>query len=431
MHRGGRTLLRSGPVLTVADIPREVLELCRSLSERGYRAWVVGGCLRDLLLGKPAADWDLATDARPEQVQRVFAKVLPTGIAHGTVTVRHRGRSFEVTTLRGEGAYTDGRRPDSVRFVSDIEQDLARRDFTVNALAFDPLREELVDPFDGRGDLARKLIRAVGDPQQRFSEDGLRVLRAARFCATLEFALESATEAAISPTLETFRRVSAERVRDEWLKALRAARPSLAFEVMARTGILGVTFPELDAVDAAARSRALAAVDACPQDAILRLAACFWPLQHAPDTVGDWLVRYRFSNQERERILRLLRFATPTMASVPSERALRRSAHVMERPHLAEIGQFNALLARVEHGPLSEPARVAEAYRERLAALAESGVALSQRELALSGRDLMGELGLAPGPAIGSVLHALLERVLDEPELNRREVLLELARELV
>jgi tRNA nucleotidyltransferase (CCA-adding enzyme) len=418
-------------VLTVADIPREVLELCRSLSEKGYRAWVVGGCLRDLLLGKVAADWDLATDARPEQVQRVFPKVLPTGIAHGTVTVRHRGRSFEVTTLRGEGAYTDGRRPDSVRFVSDIEQDLARRDFTVNALAFEPLREELVDPFDGRGDLARKLIRAVGDPQQRFSEDGLRVLRAARFCATLEFALERATEAAIAGTLETFRRVSAERVRDEWLKALRAARPSPAFEVMARTGILAVTFPELNAVEAGARARALAAVDACPCDAILRLAACFWPLHGALDCVGEWLVRYRFSNHERERVLRLLRFATPDLGSAPSDGALRRAAHAMERPHLAEIGRFNALLARVAHGSESAPGRAAEAYRERLEALAGSDVALSQKELALSGRDLMAELGVAPGPVIGSVLHALLERVLDEPELNRREVLLELARELV
>ncbi|HEX6240164.1 MAG TPA: hypothetical protein VFZ61_04705, partial [Polyangiales bacterium] len=216
-------------MLTEQQIPREVLELCRSLTARGYRAWIVGGCLRDLLLGRGAADWDLATDARPDQVAQVFPRVLPTGIAHGTVTVRHRGQSFEVTTLRGEGAYSDGRRPDSVSFVSDIEEDLSRRDFTVNAIAYEPVTCALFDPFGGQADLSRRLIRAVGAAERRFSEDGLRVLRAARFCASLEFQLDPDTEAAIAGTLDTFRKVSAERVRDEWMKALRARQPSRAF----------------------------------------------------------------------------------------------------------------------------------------------------------------------------------------------------------
>src|SRR5262249_21364017 len=151
---------------------------------------------------------------------------IPTGIEHGTITVREGGVSYEVTTLRGEGAYTDGRRPDSVEFVDDVEQDLARRDFTVNAIAYDPIDDVLVDPFGGRADMAKKLIRAVGDPIERFTEDGLRVLRAARFVATLEMELDPATHDAIGETLDTFRKVSPERVRDEWLKTMKAKKPS-------------------------------------------------------------------------------------------------------------------------------------------------------------------------------------------------------------
>ncbi|HKO94967.1 MAG TPA: hypothetical protein VJU61_27625, partial [Polyangiaceae bacterium] len=300
-------------MLKAEQIPREVVELCRSLADNGYRAWIVGGCLRDLLLGRRAADWDLATDARPEQVSRVFPKVLPTGIAHGTVTVRHKGKSFEVTTLRGEGAYSDGRRPDAVSFVQDIEEDLSRRDFTVNALAYDPLQAGLVDPFAGQADLARKLIRAVGDPTRRFSEDGLRVLRAARFCASLEFELEPGTEAAIPGSLDTFRKVSAERVRDEWLKALRAPEPGRAFSVMRRTGILAVTFAPLAQLSEPSWSASLRALDAAlgRGDPLLRLSALLWPLAAERELVAAWLVQYRFSNQERERLLRLFRHARP------------------------------------------------------------------------------------------------------------------------
>jgi tRNA nucleotidyltransferase (CCA-adding enzyme) len=229
----------------LAAVPRDVLELCERLRSQGKRAWIVGGCVRDLLLGRTASDWDVATDARPKELLRIFPRAIPTGIEHGTVTVVKEGHHYEVTTLRGEGTYTDGRRPDWVEFVDDITADLARRDFTVNAIAVDPLDGKLIDPFDGRGDLARGLLRAVGDARERFAEDGLRVLRAARFVATLELALDPATEAAIRPTLDTYRKVAHERVRDEWVKTMKARAPSRAFEVMRRTGILEVTCPEL------------------------------------------------------------------------------------------------------------------------------------------------------------------------------------------
>src|SRR5277367_6631958 len=221
----------------LAQVPEDVLGICRRLREKGKRGWIVGGCVRDLLRGAIAKDWDVATDARPDDVIAMFKKVIPTGIQHGTVTVVRRGVHYEVTTLRGEGAYSDGRRPDKVEFVDDITADLARRDFTVNAMAIDPVDGHLIDPFLGRQDLAARVLRAVGEPEDRFGEDGLRVLRAARFSATLGCTIDPKTERAMGSqrSIDTFRRVSAERVRDEWLKAMRADKPSVAFEAMRRT----------------------------------------------------------------------------------------------------------------------------------------------------------------------------------------------------
>lgn len=412
------------------DIPGPVRELCRTLARQGHRSWVVGGCLRDLLRGQHPSDWDLATDARPEEVQAIFPRVIPTGVQHGTVTVRHRGASYEVTTLRGEGAYSDGRRPDTVQFVTDIVEDLARRDFTINALAYNPVRGELTDPFGGLVDLEHGLIRAVGEPAQRFGEDGLRVLRAARFAATLEFSLEPATEAAIRPTLETFRRVSAERVREEWLKALKARAPSRAFAIMQRTGILEVTCPALAGLASDLWERALAALDATRADSCLRLGALLWPLRDDLAGVADWLMRYRFSNEERERILRMLRHASPVRPAPSTDADVRRYARAVGRPWLDEVAELGESVGRAYEGEGSAAAQQARTLRERLAALVTPDTPLSSRELAIGGRELMSELGLAPGPRLGKLLDALLERVLEEPTLNTRERLLELSRAL-
>jgi len=218
----------------LAHVPSDVLGICKRLREKGKRGWIVGGCVRDLLRGKQAKDWDIATDARPQDVIAAFRKVIPTGLQHGTVTVVVGKEHYEVTTLRGEGAYSDGRRPDTVEFVDDITADLARRDFTFNAIAIDPVDGQLIDPFDGQKDLDARIVRAVGNPDERFVEDGLRVLRAARFAATLECTIDPVTEAAMAHerSLQTFRKVSAERIRDEWMKTMLARRPSVAFEAM-------------------------------------------------------------------------------------------------------------------------------------------------------------------------------------------------------
>ena len=211
-----------------AEVPPDVLAICRRLREAGHQAHLVGGGVRDMLIGRPPADFDLATDARPEAVVALFGTTfaIPTGLKHGTITVlSETRRPIEVTTFRGEGEYLDGRRPVSVSYVDTLEEDLSRRDFTMNAVAFDPLGGRLCDPFDGQGDLARKLIRAVGDPLVRFREDGLRPLRAVRQAAQLEFEVDRPTLEAIPPTLDVFRKVSAERIRDELFKMLGARQP--------------------------------------------------------------------------------------------------------------------------------------------------------------------------------------------------------------
>ena len=409
-------------------IPEAVRDLCQVLARAGHGAWVVGGCLRDLLRGAPAADWDLATSARPEQVRQLFRRVIPTGIQHGTVTVRLGGQGFEVTTLRGEGAYSDGRRPDRVEFVEDVREDLARRDFTVNAMAYDPIGDRLEDPFGGIADLSAGLIRAVGDPHERFSEDGLRVLRAARFAATLEFELDPLTEAAIRPTLDTFRKVSAERVRDEWNKALAARIPSRAFEIMARTGIVDQTFPALLQRPGDEWAGRMRAVDNAPVDLVMRLSALCYRVD--PEEVGRWLTRYRYSNRERQRVMHLLAHLPRAGLSNAPDPDLRRWARAVGRDDIGAATELNIILQIAHAGADSAAVTEARRLQDRLTSLIDRETPLSARDLKISGRDLMQDLGLSPGPKIGETLEALLQRVLEEPELNQRPQLLKLAKEM-
>ena len=442
-------------------IPDEVRGLCRKLQQAGHGAWVVGGGLRDLLRGREPKDWDIATAATPEQVTRLFRRVVPTGIAHGTVTVLQAEGQYEVTTLRGEGHYSDGRRPDSVAFVQDIVEDLSRRDFTVNAIALDPASGELIDPFGGLVDLQRQVLRTVGDPSARFGEDGLRVLRAARFVATLQFSLAEATEAAIAGALPVFAQVSAERVRDEWMKALAAAKPSLAFEVMRRTGILDVSCPDLVQLHGCPQNKyhaydvwghTMVCMDACIEhDPVHRLAGLFHDIgkpatrqlsdktqdytfynheRVGADMAQDWLKAYRFSKDEQRRVVHLVRHHLICYTPEWTDAAVRRFVRRTGREHLAQLLALGRADAMAKGRPIAdELARLSELDR-RVAAVEQAGVALSTRDLAISGRDLMSELGLRPSPLIGRILEQLLEQVLDDPSRNEREVLLQGARRL-
>jgi tRNA nucleotidyltransferase (CCA-adding enzyme) len=444
----------------VASVHRDALGICERLRDKGHKGWIVGGCVRDLLLGKKVSDWDVATDARPDEVMRIFARVVPTGIEHGTVSVLVRGVPYEVTTLRGETTYSDGRRPDAVTFVDDITADLARRDFTFNAIALDPLAPALIDPFDGQKDLDHRLLRAVGDPLARFSEDGLRVLRAARFAATLECTIEPRTLAAIEPTLATYRKVSAERVRDEWVKAMKARRPSIAFEVMRETGILAITLPEImDSVGCEQNryhaydvwGHSMRCLDACEGDPPLRIAALLHDIgkpktrersektqdftfyNHetvGAEMAGPILERLRFSNEERDRITLLVRNHLVCYSDDWSDAAVRRWIRRVTNERVEDLYALNRADILGKGREVEPDLEALEKLKVRVAGVVAAKDALSTRDLKVDGKDVMRELGIPPSRRVGEVLESLLEKVIEDPSLNEREALLAIIRKM-
>jgi tRNA nucleotidyltransferase (CCA-adding enzyme) len=441
--------------------PPEVLSVCGALRSRGKRAWVVGGCVRDALLGRSVSDWDVATDARPEEMLRVFPRAIPTGIKHGTVTVRAGSHPVEVTTLRGEGAYSDGRHPDEVQFTDDLAADLGRRDFTVNAMAYDPVSGELIDPHGGQRDLELRLLRAVGEPERRFAEDGLRVLRAARFAATLEMELDPRTYAAIRPTLGTYKKVSQERIRDEWLKTMKARRPSRAFEVMRTSGILAITCPELELGVGVEQNKhhafdvwrhGMECMDACAGDPILRIAALLHdvgkPQSRAySDKTGEFTfyehdrigaeiadpicARLRFSNDERARITALVRHHLFHYTDEWTDATVRRWMRRVGPDRVLDLYTLNEADVRAKGGDPSLDLAALAALKGHVARVLEAGAALTTKDLRIDGNDLMKELLLSPGRLLGRILQHLLDLVVSDPSLNEREKLLALAEDYV
>lgn len=476
MRRGSRIFSRAkGLVVTglsteqlKAAVPGEVRELCQRLKDAGHRAWLVGGCVRDELLRESAAeqpaqrgDWDIATSALPEQVTKLFRRVIPTGIQHGTVTVLAPHGQYEVTTLRGETTYTDGRRPDAVYFVDDIKDDLARRDFTINAIAYDVLEDRLIDPFDGAADLSRRVLRAVGVASERFAEDGLRVLRGARFAATLELEIEASTASAIEPSLDSYRKVSAERIRDEWLKTMKAKKPSRAFEIMKDHGLLRITAPEmLESVGCEQNKyhafdvwgHAMSCLDSAPQTPVLRVAALlhdvgkprsrafsdktqdFTFYEHeriGAEMVEPLLSRLRFSNEERQHIVALVRHHLICYDSSWSDAAVRRWIKRVSPELVPDLYLLNEADVRGKGRDCSLDLEALSALKAHVERVLTAGAAFSIKDLAIDGRALMQDLGMKPGPDLGRILKALLEEVVDDPSKNQREALLERARALL
>ena len=387
------------------DIPEAVLEIAQTLEAAGYEAWCVGGALRDALLRNPHADYDFATSARPEDVQRLFRRTAAVGVKHGTVGVIDRQRVLhEVTTFRRDVA-TDGRHA-VVEYGVSLDDDLARRDFTINAIAYHPLRHEWRDPFDGAGDLDRRLVRAVGDPAARFAEDYLRILRAIRFAARFGFAVEQSTWTAAQAAAPGLTRLSAERVREEWFKSLRSARDvGELVRLWHEVGAARVWMPELTA------------------NASDRLAASTQPGERDPvlltvSLTADPVAVLRRLKASRAEIGRAA--ATVTGPTAPSG-----VGEVAARRWLSSVGPGTGedliTLVRLASGREPEWAATVRAVRDR-------GDPVARGDLAVSGDDIR-RLGAA-GPRVGEVLGALLERVLDDPSLNTRERLLALAREL-
>jgi tRNA nucleotidyltransferase (CCA-adding enzyme) len=405
-------------LLSAAPVPRPVVEAARQLQDAGHAAVLVGGAVRDVLLGLPASDWDLASSATPDEVMALFKKTIPTGVQHGTVTVLVRGEGkthpVEVTTFRGEGAYVDGRRPQSVRFLRHLIEDLARRDFTINAFAWDPIALRFSDPFDGLSDLAAGLVRAVGIPVHRFREDGLRTMRAVRFCATRTLRLEEKTEAAIPEALDVLAKVSRERVHVELVKLLGSAEPSRALLPMWRTGIWPHALVPLPSERDYEES--IAAVDRMAPDPTARLARLLWPLgeqEGAAARIEACVEALRPSRAERSTVLALTGRAARALQAARSPVEIRRAV---------------ALL-----GPSLLPAALDvlgfdDAHRETVRDAVE-GAALVIGDLAIKGGELVADGIVTKGPMVGQRLAELLDDVLVDPGLNTLERLLQRARE--
>lgn len=427
--------------------PAAVVDIAQRLENAGYQTWAVGGAVRDALLSYDVADWDLTTRATPDQVRKVFKRTVPIGVEHGTVGVLAKdGVLYEVTTFRRD-VETFGRHA-VVEFADTVEEDLARRDFTFNAIAWHPLTHELRDPFNGFEDLRRALLRTVGEPQERFAEDYLRVLRALRFAGHFVLEVDPPTWAALSNATAFLPQLSPERVREElWKVFTKTRHASATLRLYASAGVLRVLYPELDAVvnleletDAPLWTHTLAAIDAAPTTrpvlrAALLLHAVGAPTAKVKDLRGHWrfvgheilgartaeevLRRLRASNADIEHVQHLVQMQSELFPPDSSDAVVRRWLVHMGVANVNDFFRFRIAHAR---GSGSDGADVAErwrhAHRVRL-----QHPALTTGALAIDGRDLKA-LGLQPGPRFGEILNALLLRVLEDPNLNDRDTLL-------
>ncbi len=427
--------------------------------DRGFECYLVGGGVRDLLLGHDIYDFDFTTSARPEQVMRLFKRVIPTGIKHGTVTVLVNDWEFEVTTFRADGDYSDGRRPESVSYSDSLEEDVMRRDFTINGLAYDVLTDEIIDYTDGIEDIKRKVIRTIGDPHDRFGEDGLRTYRACRFASKLGFVIEPATLAAIGDALSTAAKVSAERVRDEIIKLLATNLPSVGFEYMRESGLLELCLPELSACLGLEQNRfhaydiyyhSLYSCDAAPKEKpLVRLAALFHDIGKVTTRRGSGDGEYTFYNHEvigarlTRRIMKRLKFSNNDIEYVNnlvinhmfhytgdwSDGAVRRfmrKVGVENIPDLFVLREAD----RVGNGTRTGLPEPIAKLQERISAVIEAENAITVRDLHIDGNIIMSHFSLEPGPVIGRILHELLELVLDHPDMNSSDILLSKAEEI-
>lgn len=438
------------------EIPEKAALILKVLHDSGHEAYVVGGCVRDSILGRTPGDWDITTSASPQEVKALFPKTIDTGIAHGTVTVMEGREGFEVTTYRIDGDYEDCRHPKSVMFTSSLREDLRRRDFTVNAMAYSH-ETGLVDQFGGLDDLRNKVIRCVGDPKERFGEDALRMLRAVRFAAQLGFSLTEDVKAAIREMADSLDYISAERIQAELVKLLVSPRPHW-FRLAYETGITSVIMPQFDRIMVQRQNNphhayttgehTLVALKNIPADKVLRLTMLFHdmgkPEVFTTDENGKDHFRGHAIHSEpiARKIMQDLKFDNETIRKVcilVRNHSLYPKLTGWDVRHSAwsigpELFDSFLLVKRADimaHHPNVIP--------DKLAYLKEvehiwwdvrlHGDCLSLKELKLTGKDLIGD-GMEPGPEIGIILEELLQIVLEFPEKNERETLLAESRRL-
>ena len=435
------------------QLPDSVEKIIHTLETAGYEAYAVGGCVRDALLGLTPDDWDITTSAEPEEVKALFSRTIDTGIKHGTVTVRLNGKSFEVTTYRIDGKYEDGRHPEEVTFTKSLEEDLKRRDFTINAMAVND-RTGIVDLFGGQEDLKAGIIRCVGDPMERFSEDALRMMRAVRFAAKLDFSIEEETKKSISILKDNLKKVSAERIQVELTKLITSNHPEM-MRTLYETGLTSVFFPEWDVAMVCEQNtkhhcftvgeHTIEVMKHVRNDKIMRLAALLHDIgkpgmkrtdkkghdhfQGHPqlsDVMADNILRrLKYDNDTIKKVCMLVRYHDERPALNP--RSIRRCMREMnlDFDDLFELkradiaGQSDYM----HEEKLAAVDKFKKLYHENL----ESGNCTDKKQLAVNGGDLI-KAGVDKGPEMGRVMEKLLDDVIDEPSANTKETLLSRAK---
>ena len=437
------------------ELPRKVVLIIKNLQRHGYDAYAVGGCVRDSILNRKPEDWDITTSAKPEQVKRIFRRTVDTGIEHGTVTVLIGKDGFEVTTYRVDGLYEDGRHPKEVTFTSRLEEDLKRRDFTINAMAYND-DERLVDAFGGMRDLNYHLIRCVGDPKERFSEDALRILRAVRFSAQLAFPIEPETAEAIKSLAPNLEKISAERIQAELVKLLVSDHPE-RIQDACELGITKVVLPEWDDMvgvkqntphhkyDVAAHT--VHALQNVKNDKVLRLTMLFHDMGKPVMKTTDENGRDHFkghaiaSEQIAKTVMKRLKFDNDTIRKVtklvayhdyrmePTGANVRRAMHeigVELFPYYlaVRLADTKAQSSYERRGKLENIIQIRELYRNAL----RNKECVTLKDLAVTGTDLIN-LGIAPGKKLGTLLNELLDMVIEDPAWNQKGQLCDYVKE--
>lgn len=433
-------------------IPIKAQSIIDTLSAAGYEAYAVGGCVRDSVLGREPQDWDITTSAKPEQVKALFPRTIDTGLQHGTVTVMQDREGFEVTTYRIDGEYEDSRHPREVIFTPDLEEDLKRRDFTINAMAYNE-KTGLVDLFDGMGDIRRGIVRCVGDPQERFGEDALRILRAVRFSAQLGYGIDSETKEGIRKLAPSLCKISAERIREELVKLITSSHPEelrTAYEL----GLTKVFFPEFDVAMETEQNHphhmytvgehTLHSLNYVKPDKKLRLAMLLHDIGkpatlqrdedgvthfHGHPAVGekmarDFLKRLRFDNDTIHEVCKLVLYHDYGNSVEPDMRIVRRAVNQIGEdvfPALFEIKRAD-VLAQSDY-MRREKLELIDRWQEMYRQVREQDQCVSLKDLAVNGSDLI-QAGWRPGKELGMILQKLLELVLEEPRCNTAEILL-------
>ena len=391
------------------SINTNAIEVCRILQNSGHQAYIVGGCVRDILLKTNPKDWDITTSASPQQVMALFPKNYPTGLQHGTVTVSMgdgQENQFEVTTFRVEGKYIDGRRPEEVFFVTDVKDDLARRDLTINAMAYDPIKNIMIDPFNGQNDLNNKIIRAVGNANDRFKEDGLRIMRAARFAARFGYLVHEDTLNGMKSNLDTLRKVSVERIQDELSKTLMSSIPQIGLDLLKECGVLEITCPHL--------FNNYSDMPKYNGDLETRIALLYSACNNMFEIKYE-LSELKFSNQEIKKTMFLLEL-------------LRKYRDFLKIDNVCSYKEF---MAHIKNNSPSDWKETLKQFTILCSSISLQNilykyndvVVFSRKELQINGNDLM-DIGIKPGPEIKRILDKCYLEILFYPENNNKEILI-------